>query len=450
VTETALRTATDPEGAEYMTSKMDVAPSAARTDNRPRIVIVGAGFGGLVAARALRKVAAKVTVIDRRNYHLFQPLLYQVATAGLSPADIASPIRGILRDQANAEVLMARVTGIDRARREVTIEDNGRRIPYDFLIIAAGARHAYFGHDEWEAVAPGLKKIDDATAIRHRILVAFEKAETAADPEERRRLLTFVIVGGGPTGVELAGAIAELAKKTLVKDFRTIDPASARVILVEGGPRVLLAFPEDLSAKARRSLEKLGVEVLTNTPVELCDADGVVSAGQRIEARTILWAAGVQAAPIAKWLQAEKNHAGRVKVNPDLSVPGEPDIFVIGDTATVMQANGQPVPGVAPAAKQMGDYVARVIAGRIAGKPVSEPFRYRNYGNFATIGRHAAVADFGWLKLSGYPAWLLWGAAHIYFLIGFRNRLAVMLDWLWAYITFQRGVRLITGSGSDS
>ena len=450
MTETALRAATDHDHAEYMTAKMDVTASAARTDNRPRIVIVGAGFGGLVAARALRKVAAKVTVIDRRNYHLFQPLLYQVATAGLSPADIASPIRSILRDQANAEVLMARVTGVDRARREVVIEDNGRRIRYDYLIVAAGARHAYFGHDEWAAVAPGLKKIDDATAIRHRILVAFEKAETATDPEERRRLLTFVIVGGGPTGVEMAGAIAELAKKTLVKDFRTIDPASARVILVEGGPRVLLAFPEDLSAKALRSLEKLGVEVLTNTPVELCDADGVVSAGRRIEARTILWAAGVQAAPVAKWLQADHDRAGRVKVNSDLSVPGETDIFVVGDNAAVMQANGLPVPGVAPAAKQMGHYVARVIAGRIAGRPVSEPFRYRNYGNFATIGRHAAVADFGWLKLSGYPAWLLWGAAHIYFLIGFRNRLAVMLDWLWAYVTFQRGVRLITGSGSDS
>jgi NADH dehydrogenase FAD-containing subunit len=449
MSETTLRAATDRDRAAYTTA-MDMTPVASTAGDRPRIVIVGAGFGGLVAARALRKVAAKVTVIDRRNYHLFQPLLYQVATAGLSPADIASPIRGILRDQANADVLMARVTGVDRARREVLLEDNGRRIAYDYLIIAAGARHAYFGHDEWGEVAPGLKKIDDATAIRHRILVAFEKAESSHDPEERRRLLTFVIVGGGPTGVEMAGAIAELAKKTLVKDFRTIDPASARVILVEGGPRVLLAFPEDLSAKARRSLEKLGVEVLTNTPVELCDADGVVSAGTRIEARTILWAAGVQAAPAGKWLQAEKDRAGRVKVEPDLSVPGEPDVFVIGDNATVMQANGQPVPGVAPAAKQMGAYVAHVIAGRIAGKPVSEPFRYRNYGNFATIGRHAAVADFGWLRLSGYPAWLLWGAAHIYFLIGFRNRLAVMLDWLWAYATYQRGVRLITGSGSDS
>jgi NADH dehydrogenase FAD-containing subunit len=413
-------------------------------------VIVGAGFGGLVAARALRKVPVKVTVVDRRNYHLFQPLLYQVATAGLSPADIASPIRGILRDQTNAEVLMASVTGVDREHREVLIDDNGRRIPYDYLIIGAGARHAYFGHDEWAEVAPGLKKIDDATAIRHRILVAFEKAETSHDSEERRRLLTFVIVGGGPTGVELAGAIAELAKKTLVKDFRTIDPASARVLLVEGGPRVLASFPESLSAKARHSLEKLGVEVLTNTPVELCDAEGIVSAGKRIEARTILWAAGVQAAPAAKWLQAEKDRAGRVKVAPDLSVPGAPEIFVVGDNATVIQSDGQPVPGVAPAAKQMGAYVACVIAGRIAGKPVRTPFRYRNYGNFATIGRHAAVADFGWIRLSGYLAWLLWGAAHIYFLIGFRNRLAVMLDWLWAYATYQRGVRLITGAGSDS
>jgi NADH dehydrogenase len=450
MSEMPLRVATDHDRGAHQSGEMHATTAAAIAGTRARVVIVGAGFGGLVAARALRKASVQVTVVDRRNYHLFQPLLYQVATAGLSPADIAAPIRGILRNQTNAEVLMARVTGVDCDRREVVIDGSDRRIPYDYLVLAAGARHAYFGHDEWEHVAPGLKKIEDATAIRHRILVAFEKAESTADPEERRRLLTFVIVGGGPTGVEMAGAIAELAKMTLVKDFRTIDPASARVILVEGGPRLLLAFPEDLSAKARRSLEKLGVEVLTNTPVELCDVGGVLSAGMRIEARTILWAAGVQAAPAAKWLQADKDRAGRVKVNPDLSVPGEPDIFVIGDNATVTQANGQPVPGVAPAAKQMGDYVARVIAGRIAGKPVAAPFRYRNYGNFATIGRHAAVADFGWLRLSGYPAWLLWGAAHIYFLIGFRNRLAVMLDWLWAYVTFQRGVRLITGADSDS
>ena len=447
--EMALRDMTSVDGA----SAARVAPasaSASAVTQRPRIVIVGAGFGGLWAAQALRKAAAKVTVIDRRNYHLFQPLLYQVATAGLSPADIATPIRAILRDHANTEVLMARVTGVDRQRREVILDGTDRSIPYDYLIIAAGARHTYFGHDEWEIAAPGLKKIDDATAIRHRILVAFEKAETEPDPDERRRLLTFVVIGGGPTGVEMAGAIAELAKKTLARDFRTIDPTSARVILVEAGPRVLATFPEDLSAKARRSLEKLGVEVLTGTPVAACAADGIERNGQRIQARTIVWAAGIQAAPVAKWLQTDKDRAGRVKVNADLSVSGAPEVFVIGDNAAVMQENGKPVPGVAPAAKQMGRYVARVIAGRIAGKPVSEPFRYRDYGNFATIGRHAAVADFGWFKISGYLAWLLWGAAHIYFLIGFRNRLGVMLDWLWAYLSYQRGVRLITGAGSDS
>ncbi len=415
----------------------------------PRIVIVGAGFGGLVAAKALRNLPAQVTVIDRRNYHLFQPLLYQVATAGLSPADIASPIRGILRDQANAEVLMARVSDVDRARREVVLDDVNRRIPFDYLIVAAGARHAYFGHDEWVAAAPGLKKIDDATAIRHRILVAFEKAETEPDAEERRRLLTFVVVGGGPTGVEMAGAIAELAKRILVRDFRRINAAEARVLLVEAGPRVLQAFPEDLSEKARRSLEHLGVEVLTGSAVECCDADGIVRGGQRIEARTLIWAAGVQAAPAAKWLNADKDRAGRVKVRADLSLPDDPNIFVVGDDASVMQSDGKPVPGIAPAAKQMGTYAARVIAARIAGKPAPGPFRYRHAGNFATIGRHAAVADFGWLKISGYPAWLLWGAVHVFFLIGFRNRISVMLDWMWAYLSFQSGVRLITGSGDS-
>ncbi len=449
MTATALRTASNRDRALDMTSKTDDAPAGARAASRPRVVIVGAGFGGLAAAKALKKVAATVTVIDRRNYHLFQPLLYQVATAGLSPADIASPIRGILRDQANAEVLMGRVGGVDRARREVVIGGTGRRLAYDYLIVAAGARHAYFGRDEWEAVAPGLKKIDDATAIRHRILIAFEKAETEPDAEERARLLTFVIVGAGPTGVEMAGAIAELAKKTLVRDFRTIDPASARIILIEGGPRVLPQFPETLSARTQRSLVRLGVEVLTGKPVEACDANGVVCAGQRIGARTVIWAAGVQAAPVAKWLQADKDGAGRVKVGGDLTLPGSPDIFVIGDNAAATQ-DGRPVPGIAPAAKQMGAYAARVIAGRIAGRPITTPFRYRHVGSFATIGRHAAVADFGRLKLSGYLAWLLWCAAHVYFLIGFRNRIAVMLDWVWAYLTFQRGVRLITGAGSDS
>ena len=450
MTETAVRAAPDVDSAEYTPPAMDLVTPSAASVRRPRVVIVGAGFGGLTAARALRNVPVDVTVVDRRNYHLFQPLLYQVATAGLSPADIASPIRGILRRQANAAVLMGRVGGVDRGRRAVILEGGGRRFAYDYLIVAAGARHAYFGREEWESVAPGLKKIDDATAIRHRILIAFEKAETEPDAEERARLLTFVIVGGGPTGVEMAGAIVELARKTLVRDFRTIDPAAARVVLVEAGPRILPQFPESLSAKARRSLERLGVEVLTGVAVEECDDAGVVRAGERIESRTIVWAAGVQAAPAAKWLQAERDRAGRVRVVGDLSVPGSPEVFVIGDAAAVTQADGTPVPGIAPAAKQMGAYVARVIAGRIARKPAPEPFRYRHLGNFATIGRHAAVADFGWLRLSGYPAWLLWSAAHVYFLIGFRNRLAVMLDWLWAYLTYQRGVRLITGAGSDS
>ncbi|MGH6932698.1 MAG: NAD(P)/FAD-dependent oxidoreductase [Dongiaceae bacterium] len=415
----------------------------------PRVVIVGAGFGGLWAAKALNKSVAKVTVIDRRNYHLFQPLLYQVATAGLSPADIATPIRAILRDQPNAEVLMARVVGIDRKNRELLIADSKRRISYEYLVIATGARHAYFGHDDWESCAPGLKKIDDATAIRHRILVAFEKAENEPDPAERRRLLNFVVIGGGPTGVEMAGTIAELSRKTLVEDFRTIDPASARVILIEGGPRVLTSFPPALSAKAERALTKLGVEVLVGQPVEQCDGDGVLCGGRRIEARTLIWGAGVQASPAGRWLRAETDRAGRVKVGPGLSLPDDPNVFVIGDTAAVTWEGDRPVPGIAPAAKQMGRYVGKLIAGRIAGGPAPPPFRYRHLGNFATIGRHAAVADFGWIRISGYLAWLLWGVAHIYFLIGFRNRIVVMLDWLWAYLTFHRGVRLITGSGES-
>ncbi len=430
---------------------VDVAPASETGPvTLPRVVIIGAGFGGLVAAKELKRAPAQVTVIDRRNYHLFQPLLYQVATAALSPADIASPIRSVLRDQANTEVLMARVAGVDRARREILIAGGERRIPFDYLVVAAGARHAYFGHDEWENFAPGLKKIEDATAIRHRILVAFEKAETETDPEKRRRLLTFVVIGGGPTGVEMAGAIAELAKKTLIRDFRRIDPASARVILIEAGPRVLPAFPESLSQRAHRALERLGVEVLLGAPVELCDADGVLRGGQRIASRTVIWAAGVQASPAAKWLGVEHDRAGRVKVQPDLSLPDDPDIFVIGDTASIADAAGQLVPGIAPAAKQMGGYVANLISRRLAGKTAPEPFRYRHVGNFATIGRHAAVADFGRLRLSGYVAWLMWSVAHIYFLIGFRNRLVVMLDWVWAYLTFQRGVRLITGNAEET
>jgi NADH:ubiquinone reductase (H+-translocating) len=408
---------------------------------RERIVIIGAGFAGLAAALALRKAPVDVTVIDRRNYHLFQPLLYQVATAGLSPAEIATPIRSILRDQENTRVLLGRVGAIDKEARLVEVE--GRSVPYDTLIVATGARHAYFGRDEWEAVAPGLKKIDDATKLRHRLLLAFEEAETAEDAAERRRLLTFVIIGGGPTGVELAGAIAELAKVALARDFRHIDPRSSRIILVESGPRVLATFPEALSAFAKRALEKLGVEVRLDHPASACDAEGVVVDGKRIEARTIIWAAGVAASPAAKWLGASTDRAGRVIVGSDLTLSGHPEIFVIGDTAAAPGRDGKPLPGVAPVAKQQGAYVASVIAARIAGR--TEPrFRYRNYGNLATIGRKVAVADFGQVRLSGRLAWLLWGGVHVLFLIGFRNRVAVLLDWLWAYVTFQRGARLIT------
>ena len=424
------------------------AATAIRTP-RPKVVIIGAGFGGLAAATALRKAAVEVTVIDRRNYHLFQPLLYQVATAALSPADIAQPIRAILRHQRNASVILGRVTGIDAGARAVRFVGHDpaieRRVAYDQLIVATGARHAYFGHDEWEPIAPGLKQIEDATDIRRRLLLAFEQAEAASDPDERAALLTFLVVGGGPTGVELAGAIAELARMALAADFRHIDPRQARVILVEAGPRLLPAFPERLSAVARRSLERLGVEVRLGQPLTGCDAEGAMLGDERLAVRTILWAAGVAASPAAGWLDAEKDRAGRVKVAPDLTLPGHPEIFVIGDTALATDALGRPLPGIAPAAKQAGHYVARVIRARALGRPAPPPFRYRNLGNLATIGRRAAVADFGWLRLSGRLAWLLWGAVHIFFLIGFRNRLAVLLDWLWSYLTFQRGARLITG-----
>jgi NADH dehydrogenase len=413
---------------------------------RPHIVIVGAGFGGLNAAHALAGAPADVTVIDRRNYHLFQPLLYQVATAGLSPAQIASPIRAILRRAANVQVLLGRVTDVDKQRRTVTLED--RTIDYDTLVIATGARHAYFGHDEWESVAPGLKKIDDATAIRRRILTAFESAEAAQDHEARRRLLTFVVIGGGPTGVEMAGAIAELARVALRHDFRNIDPREARIVLAEAGPRVLAAFPEMLSAAARHSLERLGVEVRLGTPVTQCDAGGVTIGEDRLPAATLIWAAGVAASSAARWLGAEKDRVGRVMVGPDLTLPGHPEIFCIGDTAHVAGADGKPLPGLAPVAKQQGAYVARVLRARLANQPAPGPFRYRDFGTMATIGRRAAVADFGRLRMKGTLAWLLWGMVHISFLIGFRNRLIVMLDWMWSYVTFQSGARLITGPGS--
>jgi NADH dehydrogenase len=410
---------------------------------RPRIVIVGAGFGGLSAAHGLAGAPADVTDIDQRNYHLFQPLLYQVATAGLSPAQIAQPIRAILRDAENVRVILGRVASVDRQRRRVQLDD--REIDYDVLVLAMGSRHAYFGHDDWESVAPGLKTIDDATGIRRRILLAFEQAEQGSNPEARQRLLTFVVIGGGPTGVEMAGAIAELAHVALRRDFRTINPREARIVLVEAGPRLLPAFPAALSEAAHRSLERLHVEVRLGKPVSHCDEAGVIIGEERLEAATLVWAAGVASSPAAQWLEVDKDRLGRVMVGPDLTVPGHSEIFVIGDTAHALGRDGQPLPGLAPVAKQQGAYVARVLRARLAGKSPPAPFRYRNYGAMATIGRRAAVADFGWLKLDGTLAWLMWGLVHVSFLIGFRNRVVVMLDWIWSYVTFQSGARLITG-----
>jgi NADH dehydrogenase len=419
-----------------------------KAEQRPRVVIVGAGFGGLAAAQGLARAPVEVMVIDRRNYHLFQPLLYQVATAALSPADIAWPIRGILRRQANASVQLGRVIGIDTERREVLVGE--RRVPYDYLILATGARHAYFGHPEWEQTAPGLKKIADATHIRERILMAFERAEAeGCDEEERTRLQTFVIVGGGPTGVEMAGAIAELAKRALASDFRVIDPSTTRIVLIEAGPRLLPSFPESLSAVAKRSLERLGVEVRLGVPATLCDDAGVELAGERIGARNVIWAAGVMASPAARWLGADQDGAGRLKVDPDFSVPGLSNVFAVGDTALAITADGHPLPGVAPVAKQAGRYVAAVIRNRIEGRAPPAPFRYRDFGNLATIGRKAAVADFGKVRLSGFMAWVLWSVAHVYFLIGLRNRFVVALTWFWNYVTFQRGARLITGGDAE-
>ena len=411
---------------------------------RPHVVIVGAGFGGLWAAKTLANAPVKVVVIDRQNYHLFQPLLYQVATAGLSPADIAAPIRGIVGKYRNVTVMLGSVESVDVLTRKVQIE-GGRSVPYDYLILATGARHAYFGHDDWEPFAPGLKRIEDATEIRRRILLAFEEAENETDPNERRRLMNIAIVGGGPTGVELAGAIAELARRALAKDFRNIDPRAARIFLIEAGRSLLATMPADLSNDAQHRLEKLGVEVRLNAPVTAVDAAGVTIGTARIEARTVLWAAGVAASPAGQWIGAECDRVGRIKVNADLSVPGHPEIFAIGDTALVIDTVGKPLPGVAPVAKQQGVYVGQLIKARMEGGKVV-PFHYRNYGNLATIGRKAAVIDFGWIHLRGSVAWVIWSVAHIFFLIGFRNRLTVALDWLWAYFTFQRGARLITGS----
>lgn len=416
----------------------------------PRVVIVGAGFAGVSCAAALRNAPVAVTLIDRANFHLFQPLLYQVATAALSPGDIASPVRKLFRDSFNVRPLLGTVTGIDARSRQVRVD--GHDIPYDHLVLATGATHSYFGKDAWAPYAPGLKRIEDALEIRRRILTAFEQAEAAEDETQRASLLTFLIVGGGPTGVELAGAIAELARYGMDKEFRRFDPADARVILVQSAPRLLPAFPESLAGVAQRSLEALGVEVLLGSRVEGIDSEGVAVSGRRIAARTVLWAAGVKASPAAVWVGAEADNAGRIKVAPDLSVPGMPNVYAIGDTAASNAWNGQAVPGLAPAAKQAGAYAAKLIKARIAQGPVPGAFRYRHLGSLATIGRKSAVVDFGFIKLWGAPAWWLWGIVHVGFLVGVRNRVATMTNWFWAYLTFGGGIRLITGgkTGGES
>lgn len=411
-----------------------------------RVVIVGAGFGGLEAAYRLAGAKVSITLIDRRNHHLFQPLLYQVATASLATSDIAWPIRALLRDRREVKTLFATVSGVDAVRRCVQLED-GSEEPYDTLVLATGARHAYFGHDEWETWAPGLKTLEDATTLRRHILVAFERAERETDPARRAARLTFVIVGAGPTGVELAGTIIELARHTLPPDFRNIDTRKARVVLIEAGSRVLAGFPDDLSAYAQASLEKIGVEVVLGQPVTEIDRDGVVYGGQRLDAKTKIWAAGVRASPAAEWLDAPADRAGRVQVEPDLTIPGHPEIFAIGDTVSIDAWDGKPVPGIAPAAKQQGRHVAAMIKARLRGKTTG-PFRYKHSGSLAQIGKRLAVIDFGRIKLKGSIAWWIWGIAHIYFLIGLRHRMAVALSWLWIYVRDQRAARLITQGSS--
>ncbi len=410
---------------------------------QPKVVIVGAGFGGLAAAKRLAKQPVDVTVIDQRNYHLFQPLLYQVATADLSPADVAWPIRGIFAKTPNVRVVLGKVEGIDLQTR-VVVSDR-IRLPYDYMILATGSYHSYFGRDEWAMHAPGLKRIIDATEIRKRILLAFELAEVGMSEEERRRQLTFVIIGGGPTGVEMAGAIAELARYTLASDFRNINPSSARVILVEAGDRLLRAFTETSSAYAKRTLEKLGVEVLLNRRVEVRGEEGAFIGDMLIPSASMIWAAGVAVPHLKDWLPAETDRTGRVAVAPDLSLASHPNIFVVGDAASVPWRDGLSVPGIAPAAKQGGCYAADVILAAVKRQKKPAPFHYRHQGNLATIGRHAAIADFGRIRLTGGLAWWLWGIAHIYFLIGVRAPVLVAAQWFWAYLTFGRGARLITG-----
>ena len=420
-----------------MAGQMAVDPS------RPHVVIVGAGFGGLEATRGLADAPVRITIVDQRNHHLFQPLLYQVATATLATSEIAWPVRHLVRRQENVTTLLGSVAGVNVEAKQVML-DGEEPIAFDVLILATGARHAYFGHDEWEPYAPGLKTLEDATKIRRRILSAFEQAEWETDAAERAKFLTFVVVGAGPTGVELAGTIAELARDTLRGDFRNFDTRSARVVLIEAGPRILSSFSEDLSGYAQRALTRLGVEIKLGRAVSKCGEGGVELDGEFLAAKTIIWAAGVAASPAAEWLHTPADRAGRVLVQPDLTVPGHPNIFVIGDAAHVETADGKLVPGVAPAAKQEGQYVAEVITARLRGGNPSQPFAYKNAGNLATIGKRAAIVDFGWIKLKGRVAWWMWGIAHIFFLIGLRNRLAVAMNWLWIYMSGQRSARLIT------
>jgi len=413
----------------------------------PRVVIVGGGFGGLYAAKALRQAPVRVTVVDRRNHHLFQPLLYQVATASLSASDIAQPIRTILKRQANATTLLAEVTGFDLARRELLLADDC--LPYDYLILAPGAVNAYFGHDAWEGLAPGLKSVEDALEIRRRVFLAFEAAEREDDPAARAALLTFVVVGGGPTGVELAGALAEIARYTLPREFRAIDPSEARIVLVDGGTRVLATFPDRLGRRAGRDLERLGVELRLGTRVTGIEPDAVLLGPdrERLPTRTVLWGAGVAASPLAAMLGAEIDGGGRVRIEPDLSLPGHPEVFVVGDAAAAVDRRGRPLPGTAPVAIQQGRWAAANIERVIAGQ-TTLPFRYRDRGVMATIGRNAGVAVIGGVQLSGIVAWVAWALVHVFSLIGFRNRVAVMLEWMWAYLTRQRSARLITQTPS--
>ena len=408
----------------------------------PRVVIIGGGFGGITAAKALKRANAQVTLIDRTNHFIFQPLLYQVATAALAPSEITAPIRWILRRHKNTEVLMAEVREIDPARRVVRVDDELREIPYDYLIVATGSRHAYFGHDEWEPYAPGLKAIEDATEIRRRFLLAFELAEKSEDEREQQEYLTFVIVGGGPTGVELAGALPFIAKKTLAPDFRRIDARKTRVVLIEAGPRILPTFPESLAARAHRDLNDLGVEVRVNSAVTGVGPEGVRIGDETIRARTAFWAAGNNASPVGKFLGGPLDRAGRIQVSPDLSVPGHPEVFVVGDLAALVQ-DGRQVPGVGPAAIQEGASAGKNIVRDLRRQP-RKKFHYRNKGDLATIGRSRAIADLGWIRFSGRFAWFFWLFVHIMYLVGFRNRLSVLFEWAYAYFTYQHGARLIT------